>query len=314
MVPFGVAMKKELRAGSMETGLPDQNQPVQTGLFDASHKPLCDGLVLVAADPADQANQKELKQGHWPLGRTLDQRLVAEALGCAPTDRQFSKAVAKSRNLCLNPAMNPVALILKRMLAVAAGVACLLALSPPLAFAAGPMVSLVIRGDAAKPVQYGLGKLRGALQAIGASVEEVASLRKANGKAVVLADPAAKPAPRVQPSAITGDGTAPQVIHQSVLSSPTSKSLTITAQVLDPAGVKWVRVRYRSVNQHQDYLALTMGPTGDKDEYRAVIPLQDIPPTWDLMYFIEAMDKDGNGRIHPDLSKETPYVVVRLQR
>jgi hypothetical protein len=32
------------------------------------------------------------------------------------------------------------------------------------------------------------------------------------------------------------------------------------------------------------------------------------------MYFIEAMDKDGNGRIHPDLSKETPYVVVKLQR
>ena len=128
------------------------------------------------------------------------------------------------------------------------------------------------------------------------------------------ADPAAKPAPRVQPSAITGDGTAPQVIHHPVLSSPAGKPLTITARVLDPAGVKWVRVRYRSVNQHQDYLALTMVPTGDKDEYRAVIPLQDIPPTWDLMYFIEAMDKDGNGRIHPDLSKETPYVVVRLQR
>ena len=32
------------------------------------------------------------------------------------------------------------------------------------------------------------------------------------------------------------------------------------------------------------------------------------------MYFIEAMDNKGNGRIHPDLNLETPYVVVKLQR
>jgi hypothetical protein len=32
------------------------------------------------------------------------------------------------------------------------------------------------------------------------------------------------------------------------------------------------------------------------------------------MYFIEAMDRQGNGRIHPDLNRETPYVVVRLAR
>ena len=48
--------------------------------------------------------------------------------------------------------------------------------------------------------------------------------------------------------------------------------------------------------------------------YRTVIPADDIPSTWDLMYFIEAMDQDGNGRIHPDLNKDTPYVVVKLQR
>jgi hypothetical protein len=32
------------------------------------------------------------------------------------------------------------------------------------------------------------------------------------------------------------------------------------------------------------------------------------------MYFIEAMDTAGNGRIYPDLEVETPYIVVRLQR
>jgi hypothetical protein len=57
-----------------------------------------------------------------------------------------------------------------------------------------------------------------------------------------------------------------------------------------------------------------MLPTGQKDQYRAVIPAEDVAPTWDLMYFIEAMDSRGNGGTHPDFNRETPYVVVRLAR
>jgi len=57
-----------------------------------------------------------------------------------------------------------------------------------------------------------------------------------------------------------------------------------------------------------------MRPTGKKDEYQAVIPAEHVVPKWDLMYFIEAIDNQGNGKIYPDLEKETPYVVVRLRR
>jgi len=32
------------------------------------------------------------------------------------------------------------------------------------------------------------------------------------------------------------------------------------------------------------------------------------------MCFLEVMDRDGNGRTHPDLNLETPYIVVKLQR
>jgi hypothetical protein len=78
--------------------------------------------------------------------------------------------------------------------------------------------------------------------------------------------------------------------------------------------VKWVRLRYRGVNQHQDYRAAPMLPSGASGQYQAVIPAEDIERTWDLMYFIEAMDNNGNGRIHPDLERETPYVVVKLRR
>src|SRR5262249_8426494 len=80
------------------------------------------------------------------------------------------------------------------------------------------------------------------------------------------------------------------------------------------SGVKTVRLRYRSVNQYQDYRTLEMTPTGKKDQYQGVIPADHVVPKWDLMYFIEVIDNRGNGKIYPDLEKETPYVVVRLQR
>ena len=124
----------------------------------------------------------------------------------------------------------------------------------------------------------------------------------------------ARTAPPYRPVAATGDSAAPVVVHQPVTTAPVGKSLAITAEVTAPSGVKWVRLRYRSVNQHQDYRTLPMLPTGEKDQYRAVIPPENIAPTWDLMYYIEAMDNDRNGRMHPDLNKETPYIVVKLLR
>jgi hypothetical protein len=48
--------------------------------------------------------------------------------------------------------------------------------------------------------------------------------------------------------------------------------------------------------------------------YKAVVPAEDVVSKWDFMYLIEAMDNAGNGRISPDLEKETPYVVVHLDR
>jgi hypothetical protein len=57
-----------------------------------------------------------------------------------------------------------------------------------------------------------------------------------------------------------------------------------------------------------------MLPTGKANQYRVVIPGEHVVPKWDFMYLIEVMDKNGNGKIYPDLYKETPYVVVKLQR
>jgi hypothetical protein len=121
-------------------------------------------------------------------------------------------------------------------------------------------------------------------------------------------------APRYCLSVTNGDGEAPLVIHQPLTAAAADKPMAIIAEVRDPSGVKWVRLRYRGVNQHQDYRTLPMLPTGEKDQYRAVIPAEHIDPKWDMMYFIEAMDGQGNGGIHPNLETATPYWVVKLQR
>jgi hypothetical protein len=123
-----------------------------------------------------------------------------------------------------------------------------------------------------------------------------------------------KPSPRYTTALAAGDHEPPLAIFQPVVTAPPGKPITITAEVSDPSGVKWVRLRYRSVNQYLDFQTLPMLPTGEKDRYQAVITAEQIAAKWDLMYLIEVMDNRGNGKIYPDLNVESPYVVVRLER
>ncbi len=123
-----------------------------------------------------------------------------------------------------------------------------------------------------------------------------------------------KQAPRYTTALGAGDHDPPVLIHQPITNAPPAKELAISAEVRDPSGVKWVQLRFRSVNQRLEYQTLPMLPTGEKDRYQAVIPAGQIDPKWDLMYFIEVMDTKGNGKIYPDLNKETPYLIVRLSR
>ncbi len=113
---------------------------------------------------------------------------------------------------------------------------------------------------------------------------------------------------------VTADNAPPMLIHTPVTSAPAETPLKIRAEINDPSGVKWVNLRYRSITQYQDFNTLKMLPTGKNGWYEAVIPGKDIVPTWDFMYLIEVMDNVGNGKIYPDMEKETPYVIVKLKR
>jgi hypothetical protein len=106
----------------------------------------------------------------------------------------------------------------------------------------------------------------------------------------------------------------PVVQHKAVLAARPGEPLRITAKVTAASGVKWVRLRYRAVNQYENYETLPMNQVGSSDEYEATVPGDKIASRWDFMYYFEVMDNAGNGKIYPDFEKETPYVVVKLER
>jgi hypothetical protein len=105
-----------------------------------------------------------------------------------------------------------------------------------------------------------------------------------------------------------------KIVHERVTRAAIDKPVKVSVKAEAPTGIKWVRLRYRSVNQEQDYQTLPMLSTGEKDIYQVIVPAEQINPKWDFMYFIEVMDNKGNGRIYPDLNKETPYIIVKLIR
>jgi hypothetical protein len=115
-------------------------------------------------------------------------------------------------------------------------------------------------------------------------------------------------------SVLVSTDIQPPTLHATpIQTAQPSKPLRIVADVQDASGVKWVRVRYRGLTQHQDFRTAVMLPTGNGNEFGTVIPATGIDPQFDLMYYFETMDNAGNGRVYPDLETETPYTVVKVQ-
>jgi len=105
-----------------------------------------------------------------------------------------------------------------------------------------------------------------------------------------------------------------KISHDRITDAAPDKPIKFVVKISSPSGIKWVRLRYRNINQEQDYQTLPMVSSAEKDLYQVEIPSGQINPKWDLMYFIEIMDSKGNGCIYPDLNRETPYIITSLIR
>ena len=100
----------------------------------------------------------------------------------------------------------------------------------------------------------------------------------------------------------------------SPASAVPGQDFAVKVKVDAPQGVKWIRLRYRHLNQKEDYLAADMTLDPSSHLYTAAIPASFVDPHWDLMYFVEIVDTHGNGRMYPDLETETPYIVLPVKR
>ena len=112
----------------------------------------------------------------------------------------------------------------------------------------------------------------------------------------------------------TPDHLLPQVELERIETAKPGVDLKVTAKVSGNAGVKSIKLCFRPVNQFEDYQSLEMKSNASKGLYEAIIPGEFIVNKYDLMYFIQVIDKKGNGWIIPDLDIETPYVIVKLDR
>ena len=164
---------------------------------------------------------------------------------------------------------------------------------------------------AAGPLVYGVKIPASEVAGEGAS-DPGYFLEATDAKGRVATFPAAGAADAIRLAA-RSDFFPPTFQYSPVLTARAGQPLRITAYVSDPYGVKWVRLRYRSVTQYQDYATLRMEPTGKPNEYAAEVPGDQIVSTWDFMYFFEIMNNQGDGRIFPDGLQATPYVVTRVE-
>ncbi len=116
------------------------------------------------------------------------------------------------------------------------------------------------------------------------------------------------------PVDISNDHAAPEVQIETPQQAMPGRDFQVTARVTGASGIQSVRLRYRRLTQFEDYRSVEMTRRRNGGTCQARIPGDFIVPQWDLIYFIEAIDKHGNGRIYPDLEVEAPYVVVSVRR
>ncbi len=97
-------------------------------------------------------------------------------------------------------------------------------------------------------------------------------------------------------------------------SATPGQDLEVTATAENESPVMAIRLRYRHLTQYEDYKTIKMSLDPATGKYHGTIPGSFIASEWDLIYFVEAFPKNGNGRITPDLEEEMPYVIVPVER
>jgi hypothetical protein len=134
-----------------------------------------------------------------------------------------------------------------------------------------------------------------------------------------------KARPAVIPPTSIGDGTGPAAALLAAMSAkpappPPCRHSPVTsfrrgaplAIELGAEGLAGVRLRYRHVNQAEEYRTLEMSSEGGR--YRAAVPGEYTDSRYPLVYFFELRDAGGQAWLYPGLGADLagqPYFIVR---
>ncbi|MFC1762060.1 hypothetical protein ACFL6U_08260 [Planctomycetota bacterium] len=217
---------------------------------------------------------------------------------------------------------------------------CLFVSSIPVVYAGQSQVTVIAAANLEAPAFHGLRKLEQALQGHGHTVAFAQSMESATGDFLIVAGKATAAGPAAQMLRVLNvplPTTAQALVMQrtTVAGKPAiilcgADAVGLMYAALDTAErVSWsqagedlfAHIRNVSEKPYVSELAVSiytesqdikLNPTTGL--YQATIPGEFITPEWDLMYFAEAVDTQGNGCMIPDLEKEMPYVIVELDR
>jgi len=105
-------------------------------------------------------------------------------------------------------------------------------------------------------------------------------------------------------------GTQPSAwTHVPPASAPSEQPLTLTLHVNQSKTLSAVRLHYRPTDPAAPTQVIEIAA---KPEMTFTIPARDITGNWDLRYYFEVLQADGNGWFEPDPLTATPYWVVHV--
>lgn len=108
------------------------------------------------------------------------------------------------------------------------------------------------------------------------------------------------------------DADPPSVEHSPQQFCDPGKPLPLSFFIRDASPLRLAKLYYRHITQVKPYQTLDLTPSGDR--YEAVIPGAYIETRYDLMYYLETVDRMGNRTVVPNADATPPYIVVRVRR
>ncbi len=109
--------------------------------------------------------------------------------------------------------------------------------------------------------------------------------------------------------AVGEDRDPPRIRHSPATTCRPAEDLRLEFEIDDASALAKARLHYRHLTQTENYREAPLSQVSGK--YIAMIPGHFITADHDLMYYVEAVDKFGNGSFHPDPDRTAPYVVVK---